>query len=119
MGPQQSFFGRFLNMKKGDDPDMEAVLKCLPEEAAEELEEMDEEDVVEMVLEQVADSFNGIQENIIPFAVRWYTGEADPQDSDDEDDEDDEEEDDDDESEDEPSPKAKAKGKVKKSPKKS
>merc|ERR1712203_1117760 len=110
--------------KKGDDPDMEAVLKCLPEEAAEELEEMDEEDVVEMVLEQVADSFNGIQENIIPFAVRWYTGEADPQDSDDEDDDEDDDDDDedDDDSEDEPVPKQKgkakpkAKGAVKKSP---
>merc|ERR1719291_1339456 len=117
--PQQSFFGRFMNIKDGE-VDMNDVLKVLPEEAAEELEEMDEDDVCEMVLEQVSDGFNAIQENIIPFAVRWFTGEADPKDSDDEFSEDDESDDEDeDESDDEPPAKTKGKAKAKKSPKKS
>merc|ERR1711920_636632 len=94
-------------MKKDDDIDPSALMKILPEEAAEELEEMDEDDIREMVLEQVVDSFSGVFQNIIPFAVRWYTDEADPHSDADEDEE--SEDDDDDDSEDEPSPKAAAK----------
>merc|ERR1712136_322490 len=64
-----------------------------------------------------------IKGQIIPYAVRWYTGEAAPDDDDDdEDDEDDDDDDDDDEedesneeSEEEEKPKrGKAKGKAKK-----
>jgi len=119
---QQSFFGRFLCMNKDDDIDPAALMKILPPEAAEELEEMDEDDIREMVLEQVVDSFSGVFQNIIPFAVRWYTDEADPHsDSDDDEDGESDDDDDDDDSEDEPSPKAAAKkgAKAKKSPKKS
>ena len=64
-----------------------------------------------------------LRDNIIPFAVRWYTGEAAPEEDDDDegdeeedDDDEDEEDDDEDESEDEPpargrkgAPKGKAK----------
>merc|ERR1712060_327562 len=108
---RQSFFGRFMNVKEGE-LEKDDLMKVLPPEAAEELDDMEDEDVCEMVMEQLADAFNAVQENIIPWAVRWYTGEADPNDSDDEDDEDDDEE-----SEEEPPPKPKAKGgKAKKSP---
>merc|ERR1719214_131860 len=64
-----------------------------------EEEAADEADFVEMIMEQELEMGEAVRDFIIPFAVRWYTGEAAP--DDDDDDEDSEEEEDDEESEDE------------------
>merc|ERR1719214_366446 len=74
----------------------------LPDDMNLELEEGmpdDEDGVVEMIMESDLQIGEALKESIIPFAVRWYTGEAAP--DDDDDDEDSEEEEDDEESEDE------------------
>merc|ERR1719282_1932529 len=76
----------------------------MEDEDDEEDEEDDEEDdeLVKYLMDGDHDIGMAMRDNIIPFAVRWYTGEAAPEDDDDDDDEDSEEEDlddDDDESE--------------------
>merc|ERR1719203_688772 len=54
-------------------------------------DEDDDEQMVDMIMEHDHDVGCALRDNIIPFAVRWYTGEASPQDDDDDEDEDDEE----------------------------
>jgi nucleosome assembly protein 1-like 1 len=115
--PRPSWFRIFRNLGEGFE---------LPEELDEEEEddEDDEEmDKMDMYLQEDAEDSEALRDQIIPHAVRYYTGEAGPgEDSDDEDeddddddeDDDDDDDDDDDESDDEP---AKGKGK-KPSPKK-
>jgi len=51
---------------------------------------------LEYLMEQDFQVGSAVRDNIIPYAIRWYTGEACPDDSDDDDDEDGEEEDDED-----------------------
>lgn len=103
--PRDSVFRHFFRTLK---PDM-----ALPDDV--NLDDMggmcDEEDeeggIVEMLMDNDHEVGMALRDQIIPFAVRWYTGEAAP--DDDDDDEDDEEEDldsdddeEDDDSEDEP-----------------
>merc|ERR1712136_125330 len=73
----------------------------------------DESEIIEMLMQHDHEVGQAIKGQIIPYAVRWYTGEAAP--DDDDDDEDDEDDDDDDDEEEEEKPKrGKAKGKAKK-----
>merc|ERR1711896_50291 len=61
----------------------------------------DESDIIEGIMEQDYEVGEGLKNDLIPFAVRWYTGEARPDDLDDDDDDDDDDEDDDDDDDDE------------------
>lgn len=111
--PRASFFRNlFRSLKVGDEApaDFLAMLEGMEEEPDED----DMDGIVKFALANMHEVGHSIAEEIIPYAVRFYTGEAGDADSDD-DDEDSESEDDDDEdeddSEDEPQPKASAKKK--------
>mmetsp|Transcript_2987 Transcript_2987/g.7640 ORF Transcript_2987/g.7640 Transcript_2987/m.7640 type:complete len:343 (+) Transcript_2987:62-1090(+) len=109
-----SFFrSMFRDLKQG--------MTEIPEDPV--LEDCDEDDDIEEMLEYIMDSDHdiamSIRTQLIPYAVRWYTGEATPEGFDDEDEEEEEDDDDDDDDEDsdeddEPAPKAKAKASAKK-----
>jgi len=121
--PRHSFFRFFFqSMEEGGE---------FPSELEGFLEDEDDDDGDEKLsdlMEQDHDIADRIKNNLIPYAVRWYTGEARPEsddewdDEDEESEEDDDDDDDDDDSEDdEPAPKkgakkggakAKAKGKA-------
>jgi nucleosome assembly protein 1-like 1 len=125
--PRSSFFRHFFrNLKEGgplpDDIDPEEM-RGMCEDSD---DEGDEEQIISFMMENDHEAGCALRDNIIPFAIRWYTGEAAPEEDDDDDegdeeeddDDDDEEEDDDDddESEDEPPARGKkgaAKGKAK------
>merc|ERR1712086_847722 len=67
-------------------------------------EDFDEEDLRDFALDSDLELGQEFRDKIIPFAVRWYTGEATPDGDEDDDDEDDE-------SDEEDEPPAKNKGK--------
>lgn len=99
--PRESFFRDFFRSLKAGEP--------VPDDVNLELsdDEEDDDEIMEALLERDHEIGEIMMEQLIPFAVRWFTGEAAPEM--DEDDEDSEEEDseDDDESEDVPAPKKK------------
>lgn len=106
--PRPSFFRSFFrNMKKGqplpDDMDAHEIEMQMGLDESDE--ELDEDKIAELVMDRDYESAEALRDNVIPFAVRWYTGEAAPADSDDDEDEeseiDEDEDDDDDEDEDE------------------
>jgi nucleosome assembly protein 1-like 1 len=117
--PRDSIFRCFFRSVDSDQP--------LPDDLKNVMEMMDDEDdddsggsngLTQMFLENDYETGMALKDQVVPFAVRWYTGEAAPddddsdgEDSEEEDDDDDDSEEDDDESE-EPSPKGK-KGKNK------
>lgn len=70
----------------------------IPDMDEEDEESMDEhkEEIIELLLETHYDIGETMKDSVIPFAVRWYTGEAAPDESDDDDDDDDEDDDDED-----------------------
>lgn len=115
--PRHSFFRMmFRNMSEDDeeiDPD---DAKLMQESMGDEVEDADPEELIEMMMGTIDEQGCLFKDSLIPFAVRFYTGEAKFDDDDDDDDEEEEEEDDDDseddddESEDE-SPKGKKGGK--------
>lgn len=123
--PRDSFFRSVIMSFKQGDP--------LPEEAELQMQggmdsDDDDDDMARFLLEHQLEVGEALRDQIIPFAVRWFTGEADPRDDEDDDDEDEEEEEDDDDDDDdlesddddEPAPKAKGgpkKPSAKKSPK--
>merc|ERR1712146_759881 len=86
----------------------------LPEDLENMLQEVLDDDGAdaEQYLEIMSDLMIMFSEQIIPFAIRWYTDEADPDDDDDDfdEDEEDEEEDDDDDDEDDEPPRGGKKG---------
>jgi len=101
--PRESFFRDFFRNLKPGDP--------VPEDMNLELdsdEDEDDDDMMEMIMDRDHEMGQAIKEQLIPFAVRWYTGEAAPDMDDDDDDEDEESEDEDDDDEDD-SPVAKKK----------
>jgi len=113
--PRNSFFRIFFKNLKEDGPipedlDLEAM------GMAEDDEDADDEQLMEMIMDNDHDMGCAIRDNIIPFAVRWYTGEAAPEMDDDdeeeeeEDDEEDEEEDDEEDEEEDDDPKRGKKG---------
>lgn len=110
--PCDSFFRVFFSsVKKGDsEAFLEKLSACYP---MEEMEDEDE-DMLEEHMGRIASYLEFMHQQFIPYAVRYYTGEACEDDDDDEDGESgsdlDESDDDDDESEDErPAPKGKGK----------
>mmetsp|Transcript_107439 Transcript_107439/g.229383 ORF Transcript_107439/g.229383 Transcript_107439/m.229383 type:complete len:369 (-) Transcript_107439:155-1261(-) len=117
--PRDSFFRNFFrNLKVGeaipDDVNLEEARQmCEGEDSDEE----DEDEMLNFLLDTDHDIGCAIRDQLVPFAVRWYTGEACPDEDDDDDDEDDDDDDDeddddddddDDDEEDEPAPKKKA-----------
>jgi len=105
--PRDSFFRNFFRALKQGDP----VPDDVNMENFEGMMEDEEEDdgMMDMLMEQDYEIGTCVRDQLIPFAVRWYTGEAAPDDDDDfdedgeeDDDDDDDEEDDDEDSEDEP-----------------
>lgn len=116
--PRDSFFRHFFrNLKAGmpipDDVNIEDAQQLLDSD-----DEGDDEQMMDLLLENDYEIGCCVRDQLVPFAVRWYTGEACPEDPDDDFDEDGEEDDDDDddeeeeEDEDDEPPKA-AKGKKK------
>jgi len=125
--PRESFFRVVFRTLKEGDAKPEDFMLGMPDMDDEDDEDGDDDQIVKIVLENILQTGSVFQESIIPFAVRWYTGEADPDyDSDDEDEDDESEDedlddDDDDSEDDDPAPKkgAAKKGAAKKSPKSS
>jgi len=85
-------------------------------------DDLDEERLVDLCMDQAFEAGQAIKDQVIPFAVRWYTGEAAPDRGDDSDSQGEEDSDDDDDEEDqtesEDGEKRPAKGKSSKSNKK-
>jgi len=126
--PRSSFFRCFFlscrkeggRLPEGIDAEMLAM-QCMEDED----DEPEEEALLELFMENDHEVGMALRETIIPFAVRWYTGEArgEEREEDDDDEGDEDDEDDDDESSDEDEPPAKGKkgqstrGKTAKAPK--
>merc|ERR1712224_847050 len=97
------------------DDDEDDLPTDIDDEGDEDDDEM--EDKMDMYIQEDYETAEALRDQIIPHAVRYYTGEAVPDDDseDDEDDEDDDDDDDDDDDEDDsppsskPSPKKKGK----------
>merc|ERR1711920_277540 len=110
-----SFFREFFRnleagMKITDDIRNEA--KELQGMDDDEDDDDDDDEILEAIMQRDHECGMALRDNVIPFAVRWYTGEATPQDDDDDEDEEDEDE------SSEEAPKGKGKGKGKGSKKK-
>eukprot|EP00930_Biecheleria_cincta_P043718 TRINITY_DN2_c0_g1_i2.p1 TRINITY_DN2_c0_g1~~TRINITY_DN2_c0_g1_i2.p1 ORF type:complete len:380 (+),score=129.65 TRINITY_DN2_c0_g1_i2:79-1140(+) len=96
--PRDSFFRAFFRSLKPGEPIPDDVNM---ENFEEMMDEDDDEDaLMEMLMDNDYEMGTCLRDQLIPFAVRWYTGEASPEDDDDDFDEDGEEEDDDDDDED-------------------
>lgn len=100
--PRDSFFRSFFrHLKPGmpvpDDVNLEEARGLMDDD------EDDEDGMMELLMENDYEIGCCVRDQLVPFAVRWYTGEAAPDDDDEDfdDDEDDEEEDEDDDDEDE------------------
>lgn len=123
--PRASFFRSFFRSFKKDGRLPESMLPEDIESVAQFMEGADEEDIVGVLMEHEHGAASSVRDFIIPYAVRWFTGEAKPEGDDDDDDEDGEEESDDEgddeeedsESDDEPKAKGKKGAPAKKSPK--
>lgn len=115
--PRNSIFRTFFRSLDSEDP-LPDDLKGMMEMGSMDDDDDDSDgDMIAMYLENDYETGMALKNQIIPFAVRWYTGEAAPDDDDDDEDEeeeddDDDDDDDDDEESEEPSPKGK-KGKSK------
>eukprot|EP00397_Hematodinium_sp_SG-2012_P027424 GEMP01028817.1.p1 GENE.GEMP01028817.1~~GEMP01028817.1.p1 ORF type:complete len:386 (+),score=109.46 GEMP01028817.1:121-1158(+) len=109
--PRPSFFRIFFrSLKKGDEPPEDLVTfqrqRNDEEEDYDESDEEDEEEMMEMIMDDDYDKGIAFRESLIPFAIRWFTGEAAPEvieDSDEEDDDEDDEDGDEDSDDDEES----------------
>jgi len=117
--PRPSFFRDFFrNLKQGDELPEDAKMQAQMMMDEEDEEEEGDEELLAYLMDNDHEIGTALRDNIIPFAVRWYTGEAAPEmgeegyddeDSEEElDDEDSEEED----SEDDEPPKARGRGKA-------
>jgi len=95
----------FRNLKVGD-PIPEDLAEIMLGAQIEQIDEDDWEDAMKQILEQLHDLGHCTAEELVPYAVRFYTGEAgDKSDSDDdEESEEEDDDDDDDDSEDETPP---------------
>jgi len=112
-----SFFRDFLrNLEAGMKPTLDMIEQA---QAMLEDDEDDEDDygaIIDMLMENDFEIGCALRDNIIPFAIRWYTGEAAPEEDDDDEDEEEEDDedfsdDDDEDSDDEPPKKTAAKRK--------
>lgn len=118
--PRPSFFREFFrNLKSGEPLPADAKEQAMGLAAENEDDEEDEDDdeaLCEYLMENDHEVGSALRDHIIPFAVRWYTGEAAPETAEDDSDEEDEEDDDEDDSDDSGSddvPKGKGRGKAK------
>ncbi|CAJ1443473.1 unnamed protein product [Effrenium voratum] len=94
--PRKSFFRDFFrSLKEGDELPEDVDTQQLSMQMGDE--DMDEEEMVDALMENAYECGMALRTQIIPFAVRWYTGEAAPEDDDDEEEEEEEEDADDDE----------------------
>lgn len=112
--PRDSIFRHFFrtlkpDMSVPDDVNLDDVGGMCDEDD-------DDEGIMEMLMDNDHEVGMALRDQIIPFAVRWYTGEAAP-DDDDDDDEDDESDDEDDDDEEDSEDELPARGR-KASPKK-
>jgi len=99
--PRDSFFRNFFRNLRPDMPVPEDVNL---DEARDLCDDSDGEGggMMELLMENDLEIGSALREQLVPYAVRWFTGEARPEGCDDEDDEgEEEEEEDDDEEEDE------------------
>merc|ERR1712112_772086 len=81
--PRESFFRIFFrNLKKGDEPpeDLVAFQRARDEDESESEEEDDADDLMEMLMDDDHHKGCAMRSAIIPYAVRWFTGEAAPED---------------------------------------
>lgn len=102
---RDSFFRHFFrNLKPGmeipDDINLDEAREMCGED-----DEEDDEQMLGFIMENDYEIGCSVRDHLVPYAVRWYTGEACPdedydEDEEEEDDEDDEEEDDDDDDDD-------------------
>jgi len=107
--PRPSFFREFFrDLAPGMEltSDIKASLRGEFDEDEEDDDE-DDDEMLEYIMDADHDIGMAVRDQIIPFAVRFYTGEAVPEgmmgdDDDDEDDDDDDDDDDDEDSDDEP-----------------
>jgi nucleosome assembly protein 1-like 1 len=121
--PRDSFFRNFFRTLKPDMPLPDDVNMSEMREMMEQDSDDDDEQMMGLLMENDYEVGTSVRDQLVPFAVRWYTGEAQPDgffdddddfDEDDEEDDDDDDEDDDEESDDdEPVPKKKAQPKKK------
>mmetsp|Transcript_122564 Transcript_122564/g.357914 ORF Transcript_122564/g.357914 Transcript_122564/m.357914 type:complete len:354 (-) Transcript_122564:90-1151(-) len=112
--PRDSFFRNvFRPLKLGMPLPPDMNLNDARQLCGDESEDEDDGDdkMLELLMENDYEMGRQVRDQLIPFAIRFYTGEAVPEQSldDDDDDEDDEEEDDDSEDEDDEPPPAKGK----------
>lgn len=106
--PCPSFFRVLFTSAKKTDEELPKGLQCVYEEMSGEID--DEDELLEMHLENVGELLGWMHSEFVPYAVRYFTGEAcnDDGDSDEEGEEESSVEDSDEES-DEPAPKTKGK----------
>lgn len=91
--PQKSFFrDHFRALKAGDDLPEDVDTQQLCMQLGDD--DMEEEELVEALLDNAHDAAIALRTQIIPFAVRWYTGEANPEEDEEEEEEEEEEDDD-------------------------
>merc|ERR1712127_851769 len=105
--PRESFFRDFFrSLKPGgpipDDLNLEDMLDSDDEE--------NDDEIMEMLMDRDHEIGTAIQDQLVPFAVRWFTGEAAPECDDEDEDEDSESEDDDDDDDEDDVPVPKKKG---------
>mmetsp|Transcript_94605 Transcript_94605/g.306008 ORF Transcript_94605/g.306008 Transcript_94605/m.306008 type:complete len:351 (+) Transcript_94605:105-1157(+) len=99
-----SFFRDFFRNLKPGEPlpdDAKDQARMMADEEDEEDDGDDDEDMIAYLMENDLEIGQCVRDNIIPWAVRWYTGEASPEEDDDDEDEEEEDYDDEDEDEDE------------------
>eukprot|EP00929_Paragymnodinium_shiwhaense_P033806 TRINITY_DN184_c0_g1_i1.p1 TRINITY_DN184_c0_g1~~TRINITY_DN184_c0_g1_i1.p1 ORF type:complete len:336 (-),score=163.31 TRINITY_DN184_c0_g1_i1:259-1266(-) len=100
--PRPSFFRDFFrSLKEGDDLPEDMKQMMLGDESMSE-DDMDE-GIIDEILEEQMDMGSALRDEVVTFAVRWFTGEAVPEGAggDDEDEESEEDDDDDDDDDDE------------------
>jgi len=102
--PRDSFFRSFFrSLKAGEAVPDDVNLEGMDMDE----EDMDEDTLLEYMMENDHEVGCAFRDQIIPYAVRWYTGEAAPEEDDADEDEESEEEDEDDDDSDEDEPPAK------------
>merc|ERR1711972_1203086 len=116
MGSRPSIFRSFFRELQEGMPAPEGIDDELMLQGEDiDPEDLEGEGLVEYLMENDYEAGSALRDSIIPFAVRWYTGECCDEDEDDDDEDDESEEDDDEDDEDsdddeEPAPKGKDKG---------
>lgn len=80
--PRPSFFRTFfrtINLEKQDPEELMDLIQMHMQDEEMEQDEDSEREFLEMIKEEALAHGVVIKDNIIPFAVRWYTGEALPE----------------------------------------